>query len=286
MAKPVATLPRWTSSAIVAWIRGALCLLVLCAAPPAAAALSELESSALLMEGNSLFQQGNELATSKPDEAKELYLKSAMRFERIVRDGGVENGKLYYNIGNAYFRAGDLGRGILNYRRAGQFIPNDRNVQQNLAFARSRRKDAMEEQEDARVFRTLMFWHYDFSFGQRFALFTAAFLTLWTAAAARVFFSRPFLKWIIGIAAALAAALGISLLTESLALQRDRPGVILAEEVTARKGDSDTYEASFQEPLHAGTEFLLVENRDKWIHVELPDGRRCWLPAQAAEMLR
>jgi len=47
-----------------------------------------------------------------------------------------------------------------------------------------------------------------------------------------------------------------------------------------------TYEASFKDPLHAGTEFVLVEQRNDWLHVELPDGRRCWLPAQAAGLVR
>ena len=60
----------------------------------------------------------------------------------------------------------------------------------------------------------------------------------------------------------------------------------MAEEVTARKGDSTSYEASFQDPLHAGAEFLLVEERNDWVHVELPDGRRCWLPAQSIAMVR
>lgn len=253
---------------------------------PATAGLTEMEASALLVEGGGLFQQANELSASAPDEARELYLKSAMRFERLVRDGGVANGKLYYNIGNAYFRAGDLGRGILNYRRAEQFIPNDTNLQQNLAFARSRRKDSLGEKEEERVFRTLMFWHYDFSFSQRFGLFTVVFVALWGAAAARLFAPRPFLRWIIGIAAVLALTLGISLLVEARALRQERPGVVLAEEVVARKGDSTTYEASFRDPLHAGTEFLVVEEREQWIHAELPDGRRCWLPSRDVGLVR
>lgn len=261
-----------------------LCWLV--GAVPASADLSEMEASALLVEGTGLFQQANEVAASSPDEARELYRKAAMRFERIVRDGGVVNGKIYYNIGNAYFRAGDLGRGILNYRRAEQFIPNDTNLQQNLAFARSRRKDSVGETEEERVFRTLMFWHYDFSFGQRFGIFAVAFVVLWGAATARLFFPRPFLKWIIGIAAIVSFTIGASLLVEARALRSERPGVVVAAEVVARKGDSTTYEASFRDPLHAGTEFLVVEEREKWIHAELPDGRRCWLPSPAVELVR
>jgi hypothetical protein len=76
------------------------------------------------------------------------------------------------------------------------------------------------------------------------------------------------------------------LLAESLILKNRRPGVIVAEEVVARKGDSETYEPSFQEPLHAGTEWTLVERRGDWFHVELPDSRRCWLPADSVELVR
>ena len=46
------------------------------------AALDDLEVSALFKEGGDLFQEANELSASKPEEARALYEKSAMRFER------------------------------------------------------------------------------------------------------------------------------------------------------------------------------------------------------------
>ncbi|MEZ4551129.1 MAG: hypothetical protein R2860_12620 [Desulfobacterales bacterium] len=51
------------------------------------------------------------------------------------RPGNVENGKLYYNIGNIYFKTKDIGRFILNYKKAEQYIGNDINYAKNLAFA-------------------------------------------------------------------------------------------------------------------------------------------------------
>jgi len=262
----------------------ALCLLA--SSPITRGALDGFEASALFKEGRELFEQANAIATSDPERARDLYLEAAMHFERLVRDGAARNGRIYYNIGNAYFRAGDLGRAILNYRRAEQFIPNDTNLQQNLAFARSRRKDKLEETPEARVSRTLFFWHYDLSFTQRFRLFVAAFAALWGAAALRLFMPRPFLRWVLGVAALLALAMAASLITESLDLENERPGVVLAGEVVARKGDSQTYAAAFKDPLHSGTEFLLLEQRRKWAHVQLPDGRRCWLPANSIAMVR
>lgn len=265
---------------------GVLGAVVMAVSQSASAELDELERSGLFKEGSDLFQQANEVAASDAARAEELYRGAAMRFERIVREGGVENGKLYYNIGNAYFRAGDVGRAILNYRRAEQFDPNDANLQQNLEFARSRRKDAFSETERAKVLQTLLFWHYDFAFGQRFGLFAVAFVVLWGGAAAALFHKRPFLKWVIGIAGIVSLAAGASLVLESVEIGRTRPGVVIAGEVVARKGDSETYEASFQDPLHAGTEFVLVEERGDWLHVELPDGRRCWLPSKTAGLVR
>lgn len=250
------------------------------------AELSETEIADLFSQGKEFFRQANEAAANKPQEARDLYRKAALRFERITREGGVQNGKLHYNTGNAYFRMNDFGRAILNYRRAEQFIPNDPNLQQNLDTARKRRTDRIEEQQKTKVLKTVFFWHYDLSAGTRSTIFTLAFLVVWGAAAAKLFFPRPFLRWVIGVSAALSLMFLASILVELSDLKKHRPGVIVAQEVVARKGDSETYEASFKEPLHSGTEFTLVEDRGEWLHLELIDSRRCWIPAKAAGLVR
>jgi tetratricopeptide (TPR) repeat protein len=277
--RPLFLAPRLISSALAALA------LFLCSFT-AHAELSKTEIADLFSQGKELFRQANEIAASKPLEARDLYRKAALRFERITREGGVQNGKLHYNIGNAYFRINDFGRAILNYRRAEQFIPNDPNLQQNLESARKRRTDRIEEQQKTKVLKTVFFWHYDLSARTRSTIFTIAFLALWGCAAARLFFPRPFLKWIIGVSAVFSVIFLASILVELSNLKQHRPGVILAQEVVARKGDSDTYQPSFKEPLHAGTEFIMVEDRGDWLHLELIDSRRCWIPAKAAGLVR
>jgi hypothetical protein len=34
-----------------------------------------------------------------------------------------------------------------------------------------------------------------------------------------------------------------------------------------------------------GAEFKLVEERKGWLHIELVDGRRCWIPESAAGII-
>ena len=81
----------------------------------------------------------------------------------------------------------------------------------------------------------------------------------------------------------LSAVLLVSLVTETVMQYQAAPGVIIAQEVTTRKGDGERYAPAFREPLHAGTEFRQLEVRGSWRHIRLPDGQTCWIPARAAE---
>jgi hypothetical protein len=245
---------------------------------------SELQT--LFMEANSFFEQANEASTGDAAEAKELYRKSILRYERLLQEGGIRNGRLYYNLGNAYFLSGDLGRAVLNYRRAGRLIPNDPNLHQNLTYVRGQRIDRIEEREKTKVLKTLFFWHYDLSGKVRMILFGLFFVGLWLCAGVRLFVRRSGLVWGLVICLIVSALLFGSLTVESISHASDQSGVILAEEAVARKGPGETYQPSFKETLHPGTEFSLIEDRGDWYQIELHDGRRCWVPEESAALVR
>jgi len=64
-----------------------------------------------------------------------------------------------------------------------------------------------------------------------------------------------------------------------------RYGVITAGEVVARQGDGPNYPPSFKDPLHAGTEFQLVEQRPGWLHIVLSNGSEAWIPDDTAGLV-
>jgi tetratricopeptide (TPR) repeat protein len=247
--------------------------------------LDSAQISDLYSQAKEFFRQANSKSISA-SEAMSLYKKSAMRYERLIKEGGIENGMIYYNLGNIYFRMNDIGRAILNYRRAEQYIPNDTNLKQNLNYARGKRIDTIEEKQETKVLKTLFFWHYDFSVKTRIMLFTLFFAIIWICAGFRVFFKRPFLFWCMTVSIMISILFSGSLIAEEFILKKTRPGVILSQETTARKGNSETYEPSFKEPLHAGTEFTLIEERGEWYQIELPDSRTCWVSSYDVELVR
>lgn len=261
-----------------------LACILTCASATASALPGRGELEELLGEAEALFRQANETAADNPEAAKDLYEKSLMRYERIANT--VSNGRLYYNIGNIYFKLGNIGQAILNYKKAEQYMPNDRNLKRNLDFVLSRRADRVEQSEKARILHALFFWHYETSFSARSRLFFVFFALTWLAASLRLFYHAPALNRLILVSAILAGIMLVSLSAESVTLAKTKPGVIINEKVTARKGDGEAYEKSFEQPLHAGTDCTLIEKRGNWTRIRLTDGVECWVPSESVEFVR
>lgn len=251
-----------------------------------AATLSRSEQERLCFEAEQLFTQAQESYAQDREKARELWRKAAARYERVVREGDVENGWLYYNLGNTYFRLEDLGRAIANYRRAQRYIPHDEKLLQNLAYVRTRCRDAVAEPESTRVLKTLFFWHYDIAQTIRERLFLCFLGGFWLVAFVALWYQRPYLRWALCGLGLLAMVFGASIAISEYNAWRQRPGVIVSSEVVARKGNSDSYAKSFTEPLHAGTEFTVLGERGGWYEVCLADKRSCWLPQEAVELIR
>src|SRR5262249_51298460 len=77
-----------------------------------------------------VFFRGNSLYS------EERYAEAAAQYEQILNDG-LASGNVYFNLGNAYFKAGDVGRAILAYERARRLIPGDPDLMANLGYAPS-----------------------------------------------------------------------------------------------------------------------------------------------------
>lgn len=238
----------------------------------------------LLNQANAAFQEGN--AAGDPVAARQSYQKAVLLYEKIIRESGVRNAGLYYNLANAYLLTDDLGRAILNYRRAERLDRSDLNIKKNLAFARSRRIDRIETPTQERVLETLFFWHYDLSLQTKLLLACLAFACCCIVMTVMIWRGRGSLGVAVAVlAGALVVSLLVSILIETHRQSAVRFGVITVSEIVARQGDGPNYPPSFKDPLHAGTEFELIEQRPGWLHIRLSDGTEAWVPQDAAEQV-
>ena len=88
------------------------------------------------------FQSGNEYyAQSNYAEPRS---NSIRRFSR----SGVLSEVVLYNLANAHFKNKQLGKAILCYEKAQRIAPQDREIAENLNFARTRIADKVERPQE------------------------------------------------------------------------------------------------------------------------------------------
>ncbi len=142
-------------------------------------------------------------AAKSPDD----YRQSAAFLESLLADG-YRNGAVYYNMGNAYFRAGEYGRSIAAYRRAKLYRPRDPYLEANLQQALSVAPGRLPEPPSP-WWRHVLFWSGWLSFPEKaYASFTGFLLGALVAIAA-LLLRRPRMYWITAAIVAMAVVLSI-----------------------------------------------------------------------------
>ena len=66
---------------------------------------------------------------------------SAVKLYSAIENRGFYSARLYYNLGNAYFKSGELGKSILYYNRALVISPSMEDAKHNLEIAEAQTKD-------------------------------------------------------------------------------------------------------------------------------------------------
>lgn len=89
------------------------------------------------------------VAITKVDADKEYakgnYLQASKDYSDLLKVG--ESVELYYNLGNCYYRLGNITKSIIAYEKAHRLSPSHRDVTFNLEFVREKTIDKIERQE-------------------------------------------------------------------------------------------------------------------------------------------
>ena len=253
------------------------------ASPPEMAyALTYAQQLVQLKQANRAFEQA--LISPTPQAAQGYYQQAIAGYEQLIT-AGIHNAKLYYNLGNAYFRLDDLGRAILHYRRGLRLEPGNRQLQANLSYARSRRVDQIEVSSQRSLRHQLFFWQNELSIPTQWTLALVGYCLVWSCAFAHLFWRRAALLWGVAGAAFFCLVFAGSTLLMQYQHSTSRAGVIVVEEVVVRKGNGESYTPQLPHPLHTGTEFVVLEERGSWLAIQLDNGTSGWIQRDSAALL-
>jgi len=210
----------------------------------------------------------------------------AVEAYREVLDAGYESATLYYNLGNAHFKNGDLGRAILNYERALLRDPGDPDTRANLELARSLTADAIEPMPRFWILSALDWWVHLLGRTWLIALVALSWVACSGALSVRILSrrvrARSLAGWTMAGGGAGLLIFGITLLARAGVLGGKEWGVILAEEVAVQSAPSSEDDLTLFH-IHQGTKVRLDQHTQEWSEVVLEDGRVGWVPSGSLE---
>ncbi len=228
----------------------------------------ERDPGYIFYKANSLYEAG------KYDEAIKIYSE--------LIDKGLESGNLYYNIGNSYFKKGELGRAILNYERANKLIPGDSDLKSNYDFALSKVRNVISV-TSVPFLKKVLALYKSFSMNGLTILLSAIYIIL-LLVLFLFFIVRPGVRH----KTIFAACLILFLLLTSYALfdrihSDNRGAVLISADSDARFEPIE--DATVHFTLYEGTKIYVIQQKRDWFKIRRQDGKVGWINKDDVEII-
>lgn len=227
---------------------------------------------ALMEQGNAAYQGGS-------------YQEAVRLYQNILQEG-VISGELCFNLGNAYFRLGDMGRAILYYERAQRLLPRSESISFNLRLANLYIKDRVDVPPPFFLYQWYQLLTNSLTargWGLLLSLFLllSAILTL-----VRQWFELRFARIVKKIALVLAVS-GLLVLAPFISRynfeSNSHEAIVLSSVVTCLAAPQSGSTELFV--VHSGTKVKILGTDSEWYKIELLDGKQGWAPQRDVEKI-
>jgi tetratricopeptide (TPR) repeat protein len=218
-----------------------------------------------------------DFATANQLYAKGQFAEAATAYEKILQTG--QSPAVWFNCGNAEFKAGHLGKAIAAYRQAELLTPRDAELRANLAYVRTQVPGAVERESRWHNWAGILTLNEG-------ALLTAFFFwAVFGLLAARQFRPAlaPKLRGVTQLALVLTLLSGTVLAVQATNHFTDSVAVVTGAEATARSGPFDDAQSTFT--ARDGAELRILDQHDNWVQVANSAGKIGWFNRQQVAVL-
>ena len=218
----------------------------------------------------SLFLTGNRAYTEgRYQEAVEGYLK--------ILDQNLESGEVCFNLGNAYYKLGQIGPAMLYYEKARKYLEGDPGLEQNIKLAQLKIVDEIEE------IPKLFFEEWWSVLTHMVSIRTMLWLTLACFTFLVALIIGLLLKnyrilyrlvWTFSIVFVLLFTVTAGQIYE---FETSRFGIILAQKISVQSEPGLSGTEVFI--LHEGTRVKVNREFNDWLEITIADGKTGWMQA-------
>jgi tetratricopeptide (TPR) repeat protein len=228
----------------------------------------------------SLFTTANKAYAAKKYEA------AALNYQKVL-DAGLTTSAIYYNLGNAQYRLNNFAAAILNYERAHRLAPNDRDINVNLILANSKITDKTE------VVPELFFKRWWNSFlllltVQSWSVVGVSMLLIGFGGLISYLFSRELLVKRLSFYLGLSLIfIGICFISFANAqenyLLSHKEAIVFNGTVHVKSAPAVNQKTLMI--IHEGTKVKVLDAKNDWLKVELPNGNEGWVEGAALQLI-
>ncbi len=205
-----------------------------------------------------------------------------------ILDAGYASHKLYYNLGNAYFKSNRIGRSILFYNRALLLKPGDRDTRYNLEIANGQIRDKIDAVPEFFLTRWVR--------GVRSTMGSNGWAVLSLVLLAAVLGSvlvyllagKLVLRkagFYIGICSfVLMVSAFVFSISERHEILHSSQAIVMSSAAPVKSSPDGASKDIFI--LHEGTKVSVVSSLGEWREIEIASGDKGWIASAAIETIR
>lgn len=227
-----------------------------------------------------LFNQANKLYMDQS------YEKAAEAYEKLVATGKVAP-EVYFNLGNAYYKTGNVAAAVLNYERARRLRPSDADIAYNLRMANLTTIDKIEPVPQLFYEKWWEDFVYEGSINTRALIAVILFWGALLIAAVYLFTNSVIIKkatFFLTLMLVLAGSFTCYLTyLQNRHLNDHRAAIIFAASAYAKSSPDEKSANLFL--LHAGTRIEVLDELKGWKKVRIANGNEGWIASDAIEII-
>lgn len=209
------------------------------------------------------------------------------QFKQGLQTAKTPTAELYYNLGCAYFKNGDIAQSILNFERAYRIAPSDGDIKFNLKMANNQIVDKMDPlpklflarwADSASHWFSLLGWNL-----VNVIIFTvfAVGMFYFLRGKSLAFRKGSFIVSMVFLLLFIFAQIFAWRLYGFMSEQKE--GILMSEVVTVKS--SPDHSAKDLVVVHSGLKVIRLQELGGFSEVKLPDGTIGWIPNSSYEII-
>lgn len=214
------------------------------------------------------------------------YAESADLYEEVSETYGI-SAELYYNIGNAYFKANAIPAAILNYERGLRLNPHDKDLKFNLEMAQAYVVDQTETLGEFLLVR----WYKAVRrllHANAWAWVSVVLFWVFVACLAGFFFSKRRVlrktSFSVGIVTVILSVISLVFARQTYFSEvQPLDAIVFTPSVTVKSSPDQSGTDLFL--LHEGTKVHIKSTLGTWAEIVIEDGNVGWMPAECFEII-